>query len=173
MEPHGVPSGGDWALQRSGALFFEGTEDVRIENCLLTRLDGNGIFLSGYNLGATISGNEIAWTGDSAIAAWGYTSGTLPGQPEGTGPDGTGGNFPRGTTLDGNFIHHLGIHQKQSSCWFQAKTAETTLRGNLCFQIPRAGFNFNDGFGGGNDVSKNLLFNTCGESGDHGAINSW
>lgn len=173
MEPHGVPSGGDWALQRSGALFFEGTADLTIKNCLLTRLDGNGIFLSGYNQRATIASNEIAWTGDSAIAAWGYTSGSLPNQPAGTGPDGTGGEFPRGTVLENNFIHHLGIHQKQSSCWFQAKTAETSIRGNLCFQIPRAGFNFNDGFGGGNVVSDNLLFNTCGESGDHGAINSW
>ena len=27
--------------------------------------------------------------------------------------------------------------------------------------------------GGGNNISENLLFQTCGESGDHGAINSW
>jgi hypothetical protein len=25
LDPHGVPSGGDWSLQRSAALFFEGT----------------------------------------------------------------------------------------------------------------------------------------------------
>ena len=30
-----------------------------------------------------------------------------------------------------------------------------------------------DGFGGGNNISHNLLFQTCGESGDHGAINTW
>jgi hypothetical protein len=29
------------------------------------------------------------------------------------------------------------------------------------------------GFGGGNNISNNLLFQTCGESGDHGAINTW
>eukprot|EP00666_Eupelagonemidae_sp_cell4sb_P001747 gene1747-500_t len=28
MEPHGVPSGGDWALQRMGAVFVEGAEGV-------------------------------------------------------------------------------------------------------------------------------------------------
>jgi len=49
------------------------------------------------------------------------------------------------TLIENNFIHHLGVHEKQSSCWFQAKTAETTLRGNICFDIPRAGFNLNDG----------------------------
>ena len=30
-----------------------------------------------------------------------------------------------------------------------------------------------DGFGGGNNISANLLFQTCGESGDHAAINTW
>jgi hypothetical protein len=35
------------------------------------------------------------------------------------------------------------------------------------------GRRFLAGFGGGNDISENLLFETCGESGDHGAINSW
>ena len=40
MEPHGVPSGGDWALQRMGAVFVEGAEDVTVDTCLFTRLDG-------------------------------------------------------------------------------------------------------------------------------------
>jgi hypothetical protein len=30
-----------------------------------------------------------------------------------------------------------------------------------------------DGFGGANDLHKNVLFNTCRESSDHGAFNSW
>ena len=34
------------------------------------------------------------------------------------------------------------VQEKQSSCFFQAKTAGTTLRRNLCFNLPRAGFNF-------------------------------
>lgn len=55
----------------------------------------------------------------------------------------------------------------------QAKTAETTISGNVFFNGPRAGINFNDGFGGGDDVSRNLVFSTCRESGDHGPLNSW
>ena len=39
MEPHGVPSGGDWALQRTAALFFEGTERVVI--CASGDVQGN------------------------------------------------------------------------------------------------------------------------------------
>jgi len=41
------------------------------------------------------------------------------------------------------------------------------------FNLARAGFNFNDGFGGGDAVYENVLFNTCRESSDHGPINSW
>ena len=41
------------------------------------------------------------------------------------------------------------------------------------FNTPRAAVNFNDMLGGGDVVYRNLMFNTCRESGDHGAINSW
>jgi len=78
-----------------------------------------------------------------------------------------------GTLIQGNIVHELGMWEKQSSMWFQAKTAKTTIRQNLFFNGPRAGINFNDGFGGGDTVSENLIFNTCRESGDHGPINSW
>ena len=47
MEPHGVPSGGDWGLQRMGAIHLEGTKGVTIAECLVTRVDGNAIMLSG------------------------------------------------------------------------------------------------------------------------------
>lgn len=47
LGPHGVPAGGDWAVGRSAALFFEGTEGATVEGCLLTSLDGNAVFLSG------------------------------------------------------------------------------------------------------------------------------
>ena len=43
----------------------------------------------------------------------------------------------------------------------------------MVFNLARAGFNFNDGFGGGDVVTANVLFNTCRESSDHGPINSW
>jgi len=73
MEPWGVPSGGDWALHRGGALFAEGTESMSVTGCLFQRVDGNALFLSGYNRLAAIEKNEFAWVGDSAVAAWGYT----------------------------------------------------------------------------------------------------
>ena len=72
MEPHGVPSGGDWALERLGALFMEGTVNLTVEvkrshiecsghewicwlqACSFERLDGNALMLSGFHRGAQI-----------------------------------------------------------------------------------------------------------------------
>merc|ERR1711998_442510 len=87
--------------------------------------------------------------------------------------DGRAGNVPLYNTITNNFVQEIGHYQKQSSFYFQAETAMATIENNIVFNIPRAGINFNDGFGGGAEIVNNLLFNTCRESGDHGAFNSW
>ena len=50
---------------------------------------------------------------------------------------------------------------------------QTTLKRNVFGNGPRAGILINDGFGGGNLLQHNLLFNFCRESADHGPFNSW
>ena len=75
MNPHGMPSGGDWALQspqykEAGAVYLTGTEAVLITNCTFKYLDGNGIFLAGYNRNVTITSSELTHIGDSPIALW-------------------------------------------------------------------------------------------------------
>ena len=170
MDPHGMPSGGDWGLQRMGSLYFEGTENMLIQDCIFKRLDGNAIMVSGYNRMTTIYKNEFLWIGDTAIAQWGDTSGSAV---KGMGWDGTSGNQPRYSQIIANFVHELGVYEKQSSFYFQAKSCQNTIKGNIFFNGPRAGINFNDGFGGGSTVTENLIFNTCRESGDHGPFNSW
>eukprot|EP01052_Picozoa_sp_SAG31_P023507 SAG31_NODE_1943_length_6856_cov_8.165458_5_plen_255_part_00 len=165
MEPRTNPSGGDWALERQGAVLIEGCIGCAVEANKFHHLDTNAVFLSGYNRGAVISGNEFVWLGQNAIASWGY----LDGETESTMTNsGMGGLQPRGTLIEGNWVHEIGHIQKQSSFYFQAITAETTIQKNVVFNIPRAGINFNDGFGGGNVIKDNLLFNTCRESSDHG-----
>eukprot|EP00035_Acanthoeca_spectabilis_P019901 m.430160 g.430160 ORF g.430160 m.430160 type:complete len:990 (+) comp17121_c0_seq1:2833-5802(+) len=171
MDPHGVPSGGDWALERLGALFFEGTTGLSVDSCQFERLDGNGIMLSGFHRAAAITNSHFAWTGGSAIAAWGRTDELSDGGVNGW--DATKGDIPQGTRVEGNIMRESGIWEKQSSCFFQAKTAGSVLLRNLCFNLPRAGFNFNDGAGGGDQVHGNLIFNSCRETSDHGPINSW
>ena len=171
MDPHGMPSGGDWGLERTGVLYFEGTVNTIVDSCIFQRLDGNAIMLSGYNRNATIQKNEFVWIGSSAIAQWGYTTGV--DGVLGMGWDGIDGNQPRFSRILYNFVHELGIWEKQSSFYFQAKSCQNLIMGNIFFNGPRAGINFNDGFGGGSNVTENLLFNTCRESGDHGPFNSW
>lgn len=163
FEPHSIPSGGDWALQRMGALFFENTINSLIEGCIFSRNDGISVMISGFNRDFTVRNNEFVWNGETAVAGWGYADNM----------DGTSGEQPRGTLIEGNLCHEIGHFEKQSSCWFQAKTALTTLTGNLMFNGPRALINFNDGFGGGNVIEGNLMFNANRETSDHGPFNSW
>jgi len=175
---HWLPSEGDWALQRSGAIMMEGAEGVMIDQNQLTRVDGNGIFLGGYTRDVSITGNDFNWIGDSAMAAFGWTSDCLYANcsvrlPAKVGPDGRKGEQPRGTLVAGNLVREIGIWQKQSSAWFQALSALTTIRSNVFFNGPRAAINFNDAFGGGNKVIGNLIFNQVRETVDHGTLNSW
>ena len=39
--------------------------------------------------------------------------------------------------------------------------------GNVLFNVPRAGININDAFGGGNIIKDSLMFNTVRETADH------
>jgi len=177
-----VPSAGDWALDRNGALFLQGTENFKVQNSVFERLDGNGVMISGYNRNATIQDSDFSFIGGNAIASWGYTNETensgFPyytpntNYPE-AGVDGTDGNHPRYNQIMRNTAREVGLYEKQSSFYIQAKTAESMIQGNVFFNGPRAGINFNDGFGGGDDLSHNLVFSTCRESGDHGPFNSW
>ena len=114
-------TGGDWSLQRLGAIYLEGTHRVAILSCVVTRVDGNAIMLSGYNRNTSISRNEFAWIGDSVLASWGYTS-PLGGQANDeilgqyrSGIDGTTGDQPRGTVASENFVHELGTCERVSS----------------------------------------------------------
>jgi hypothetical protein len=117
-------TGGDWSLQRLGAIYLEGTHRVAILNCVVTRVDGNAIMLSGYNRNTSISRNEFAWIGDSVLASWGYTA-PLGGPAKDeilaqyrSGIDGTTGEQPRGTVASENFVHELGTCQRivSSTC---------------------------------------------------------
>jgi len=139
--PHSIPSGGDWALARLAALQLEGTEGAVVDSCLFERLDGMAVLLSGYNRNARLTRNSFKWIGDSAMVAWGRTTGDPTGQD---GPDGTDGNQPRYTVVEYNIASEVGIWEKQSSLYMQAKTSDSWLHGNVGFNGPRAGVNFND-----------------------------
>lgn len=139
--PHSIPSGGDWALSRLAALQLEGTEGALVDSCVFERVDGMALLISGYNRNAHVTRNTFKWVGDSAIVSWGRTTGDPTGQD---GWDGTDGNQPRYNLIDFNFASELGIWEKQSSLYMQAKTSDTFGHANIGFNGPRAGINFND-----------------------------
>jgi len=182
MDPHAVPSAGDWALDRIAAVFMQGTEGVLVKNSTFERLDGNALMISGYNRHASVQDSDFSYIGGNAIVSWGYTNETAnSGFPYYTprehfpeaGVDGTDGNHPRYNAILRNSAREVGLYEKQSSFYMQSKTAQSVISGNVFFNGPRAGINYNDGFGGGDVLSRNLVFSTCRESGDHGPFNSW
>lgn len=58
--------------------------------------------------------------------------------------DGTAGEQPRRINVTNNFAHELGIYELQSAMWFQAKSAQNYIAGNIFFNGPRSGINFNE-----------------------------
>jgi len=104
-----------------GSVFVEGSEGLIIDSCNWNRVDGNAIMLSGYNRNATISNSAFAWIGSTAIAAWGKTDEISDDGIHGN--DGTSGDFPRYTLIEKNLFKEVGIWEKQSSAFFQAKAA--------------------------------------------------
>jgi len=170
LEPHGIPSSGDYSMQRTAALFFEGTIGLSIQNSTFERIDGLSIFLSGYHRFANIQDSEFIWLGETAIALWGYTRGS---PIEGMGPDTTNGDQARNTSIVRNYFHELGVFQKQSSAVFQAESGLSVISDNVMINGPRAMVCFNDGSLGGSLIERNLMANSCRESSDHGAFNSW
>jgi hypothetical protein len=58
---------------------------VSVVHSSFIRVDNNAIMVSGYNRNTTMSDNNFAWLGLSAMAGWGYTDEM----------DGTDGQQPR------------------------------------------------------------------------------
>eukprot|EP00117_Sycon_ciliatum_P027518 scpid47591/ scgid22337/ Uncharacterized protein ywoF len=163
MDYYEVPSGGDWSIHRGAAFFMQGVTMATVTNCTFSAVGGNAVFLSEYVRNCTVSHNEIAWSGDSGIALVGRTAMIDGMQP----------TYPAGNLIANNHIHDFGMYGKQVSCYFQAMACGNTLRDNVCYNGPRAGINFNDGFGGNALLTGNLVFNMVRETGDHGPFNSW
>jgi hypothetical protein len=175
---HYLPAASDWVIQRSGAVTLEGTEGFRFDSNHLTRCDGNGLKLSNYNRNTTIIGNELSWIGDNAISAFGSMSRCIYANCSvrlnyPSGVDGRAGDQPRDTQIVGNLIREVGMWQKQSGAYVGHLAARTHFESNVIFNGPHAALNFNDGFGGGDELVANLLFNWDRQTIYHGVINVW
>ena len=102
---------------------MEGAEGVAIQHSEFTRLDGNGVFVSGYTRDVNITDNEFSWIGCNPMASWGYTNET----------DGMDGQQPRYTRVLRNYVREFGHYEKQSSMWSNNKACLTQVEGNVVF----------------------------------------
>ena len=161
LERYEVPSGGDWSIHRGGTVFVEGVDGFTMQQCVFDSPGGNGLFLSNYVRNAVIEANEFKYVGDSAIALLGSTELI----------DGTNGNQPRGTKIINNLMGENGVYGKQTAALFQSLACQTEFDGNILFNGPRDGLNFDDNFGGGNVLKNNLAFNMVRETIDCGPFN--
>jgi len=147
-----------------------------VDGCLFERLGGNALFLSNYARNTIVKNSEFAWIGDSAMAQAGSTRFAAThnkSQDSLDLLDGTNLEQPRGTLFDRNVVREVGVYGKQTSAFIQAVSCNTTIQNSVMFNGPRAGINFNDGFGGGNIIQGCLTFNWVRETSDHGNFNSW
>lgn len=131
---------------------------VSVVGCTFDQVGGNGVLLSNNVQGSSVRGSEFVRVGDSAVVMVGSSDAVV----------GTAPTYPQGNTIASNHMHETGIFGKQTSCVFQALGQNNTVRDNLCYNGPRAGINWNDGFAGGSTVQGNLVFNQVRETGDHG-----
>ena len=162
---YSVPSGGDWSIQRIGAVVLRNTDGTIMYNCLFKNLGSNAVLVNGYNMYTRIEHNEFTLLGDSAIVLLGETSGIDAY---------TNRNQPIETIINYNHIHEIGIYVKQCAGIFSSLAHESSIGSNIIYNIPRAAVCLNDMFGSMyNILWGNLLFNTVRESADHGPINSW
>jgi len=140
------------------AIMVSGEHNASFFACfVMTTANSTESTSVGYTRHVSITDNEAVWLGLSFAAGWGYTR----------EQDGTDGQQPRYTKLARNvscchccalarlpslalaeadarvlpfqYVHEIGIIEKQSSMWFQAKTCLSEIEDNVSFNQPRAG----------------------------------
>ena len=163
LESYEIPSGGDWAIHRGGAVFLDGTEDVILDSLLIEQPGGNGIFLSNHAWRTAVTNNVINGTGDSAIVLVGSTELM----------NGTRNTYPAYTNVTGNVAYNMGFYGKQVAAVFKSMTYRTLIEHNVFFNSARSLVNYNDAFRGGDVMRGNVLFGAVTETADHASFNSW
>ena len=78
------------------------------------------------------------------------------------------------TTGDIFYVCDTGATVTEAGAWTYVAagtvTSVTPNKGQYATRVTISGSNL---FGGGTNVTNNLIFNQCRESGDHGAMNAW
>lgn len=157
LGPHvSTTNGADWAVPRSAAVEFEGVQRVVVTNCTFDTLGGSAVLWSGYVRNAQILSSEFRWLGGNGVLAigdddWGNA---------------TSGDYPVNNTVDQCMFHEIGVYAKHSAAYAEFVAGAANITRNIIFNVARAGVALNDAMGGGNLLSRNLIFATVRESTD-------
>ena len=169
MEPHEMPSGGDWSLHRAGALFLEGAENIHVADCEFENLGTHGIFLSNYARNVTIDRNSFYGLDATAVM--------LAGDAKLTHPRPWDRRFDQdhiaGVAIRYNIMRELGLMEIQSAGVFGTIAKDVLVERNIIFNGPRAAVVYNDLFGGNLVTKENIMFNMVRLTLDHGPYNVW
>ncbi|MEN8126399.1 MAG: hypothetical protein ABFR90_01195 [Planctomycetota bacterium] len=196
-----LPNGGDFVVHRGGAITLRGTENCIIRECDFFELDGNAVFLDGYNRHDTVSGCLFRNLGANAVALCGAAE-TMRGDqfftvleetfeahgqirnkwntpdgwrriPDDRTPGPKSANYPSDCLITDNLITEIGELEKQTAGVLMSLTMNNTVSYNTIYKLPRAGICLNDGSWGGHVIEFNDVFDTVRETADHGPFNSW
>lgn len=163
LDQYEIPSLGDWALHRNGAVLMEGSRNCTISGCWFDATGGNAVFINRYNRDALVEGCTFAETGDSAVCVVGEYESTA----------GTQKPFPFECRVENNWIHHCGEFGKQIAGVYISRAKRISVRNNLIHDMSRAGICIGDGTWGGHIIEANHVHDTCRQTHDHGPFNSW
>ena len=181
--PHERPLRGDWAIQRTGAVYAENAENLTFRHCRFRDLGGNALMFSGYHRGSLITDCEFEDIGGSGVLLCGNVSAVRdPSAWDGGShktvisdftPGPAGEEYPRETVVENSYFTACGTVEKQSAAVCISIASHITVRGNTIHRMPRAGINISDGTFGGHRIEDNDIFDCVRETGDHGPFNSW
>jgi hypothetical protein len=173
----------DWRIYRGGALFFDGTEDCTIDDCLFDQLGGNCVFVNDYNHRASFTRCHIVEAGANGICFVGDRAAVrnpldnydqrLPISAIDRTPGPLTNNYPADCLVEDSLIHRTGRVEKQSAPVEISMSQRITVRHVSIYDVPRAGINIGDGCWGGHHIDLCDIFDTVKETGDHGSFNSW
>ena len=161
--PYEVPSAGDWSVARVGSVVVENAANISISHCKFFQTGGNAVLFSASVTDSSVTDTLFERVGDSAVVLLGVAQ-----MDVGVAP-----TYPNRNVISRNHVHNYGVYGKQTSAFFQALSANSTVANNVFHGGPRAHVNLNDGFAGNNTVEGNLLFASVRETADHGPVNTW
>ncbi len=181
LDPYEIPSMGDWAIHRMGAVYISGAENIVVKNCVFDSIGGNAVFVDGYASHITVVDSKFGDIGESAVCFVGESHLNLTGTSHCTfcgtehpwSWDVPSDNHPADCTVANNQIHDIGVFGKQTAGVFLALSQRIAIRHNHIYNTPRAAICINDGLYGGHLVEYNDIHDTVRETGDHGPFNSW